>query len=181
MRWQPFAVVAALAAPPLLLAVLVWPSGASAVDAGGDDDEVAAELHPGDSEQGTVSGSASADYLIVGNGENPVRIDVDGAVGLDATLTLVDPESGESLDYNDDTNELDPQLVIDLDDGETVRAEVRSLGGNAGSFEISVRTDDDGADDAGDGGPVETAPPRPNRPGPTVVLPAGPATTIPAG
>lgn len=159
MRWQPFAVTAALLAPPVLLAVAVWPAGGI----GGDGDGVEAELGEGDSEVATTDGFTSTDFLIVGPGQ--LRIDVEGP-GWDPTLTLVDPDSGEQLAYNDDFVDLDPSLAVELDEGETVRAQVRSLTGPPGGrFEISVSATDDLPDaggavggGAGGGGPVAPPP-----------------------
>lgn len=134
-RWQPVAVAAALAAPPVMLTVLVWPSGAA--PAPPREDRVEASLGPGDAIDGNVSGTFSADYEIVGAGDR-LRVAVAGDGGLDTTLTLVDPDTGEQLDFVDDTDGLDPALAVDLDDGDTVIAEVRSLSGRPGSFTISV-------------------------------------------
>jgi hypothetical protein len=172
VRWQPIAVAAALAAPPVALAILVWPTDASAGGGGGSDGEIEASLAPGDSADGTVSGTLSADFEIVGDGSGPLVVRVAGG-GLDSTLTLVDPESGDQLDYNDDTDGLDPALPVELDDGETVVAEVRSLGGEPGSFTISVDLDD-GSDDDGDGAGRDGG-------GGVRVFPPGPATTIVVG
>lgn len=133
MRWQSIAVAAGLAAPPVLLAAAVWPEESSA-DAGFPEAE--AELSPGDRDQGTTNGISSTDYLITGEG--PMRIDVDGPA-FDPTLTLVDPDTGEQLAYNDDSNGLNPSLTVELDEGESVRAQVRSLSGPPGGrFTISV-------------------------------------------
>jgi hypothetical protein len=141
-RWQPFAVLAALAAPPVALAVLVWPSNASASGGPGTDD-VQATLHVGDAVDGDVSGTLTSDYEIVGDGSGPVRVSVVGVDQFDTTLTLVDPDSGDQIDFiDDDGDSLDPALSVDLDDGESAIAEVRSLGGEPGSFTISVASDD---------------------------------------
>lgn len=174
MRWQPFAVGAGFAAPPLVLALLVWPSSASAGadgDGGGDGD-VAAELAPGDAADGTVAGAESVDYLVTGDGDGPVVIVVFGA-GFDSTLTLVDADSGERLDFNDDTIDLDPQLVVELDDGESVVAQVRSLGGEPGSYTIAVDHEGELVEPDGPGGPGVPVP---------LPLPIpGPPTTIAFG
>jgi hypothetical protein len=159
VRWQPFAVAVGLAAPPVLLAIAVWPS-ASAERAGFDDPE--AELTAGDAERGSTNGLSSTDYLITGQGV--LRIDVDGPT-FDPTLTLVDPETGDQLDYNDDSNGLNPSLTVELDEGESVRAQVRSLGGPpGGAFRISVTDAGDGGGVVDDGGGEA----------------GGPATTVPA-
>lgn len=152
------ALTAALLAPPVLLAAAVWPEGGISVGGGGDD-EVEAELGEGDSESATTNGVTSTNFLIVGPGQ--LRIDVLGP-DFDPTLTLVDPDSGEQLAYNDDFVDLNPSLAVQLDDGESVLAEVRSLGGPPGGrFEISVSATED-LPDAGsgvDGGSDPTAPP----------------------
>lgn len=159
-RWQPIAVLAALATPPVALAILVWPSHAAAGGGGGggSDDEIQATLGPGESADGTVSGTFSSDYEILAEGSGVLRISVVGN-GLDSTLTLVDPDSGNDLDFNDDTNGLDPQLLVELEDGESVIAEVRSLNGEPGAFVISVDVDDgeSSGGSGGGGGPPTTA------------------------
>ena len=143
MRWQPFAIAAGLAAPPVALAIAVWPSTSAAERADGATGEPEAELALGDSDRGTTNGIGSTDYLIVGPGL--LRVDVDGP-GFDPTLTFVDAESGEQIDYNDDTNDLNPALAIELDDGESVLAQVRSLGGPpGGAFTITVSEFDEEA------------------------------------
>jgi hypothetical protein len=145
VRWQPIAVTAALLAPPVLLAAAVWPEGGIGGDGG---DDVEAELGEGDSEVATTDGFTSTDFLIVGPGQ--LRIDVEGP-GWDPTLTLIDPDSGEQLAYNDDFQDLNPSLAVQLDDGEVVRAQVRSLGGPPGGrFEISVSATEDLPDVDGD-------------------------------
>jgi len=146
MRWQPFAIAAGLAAPPVALAIAVWPSTSAAERTDGATGEPEAELALGDSDRGTTNGVGSTDYLIVGPGF--LRVDVDGP-GFDPTLTFVDPESGEQVDYNDDTNGLNPALAVELEDGESVLAQVRSLGGPpGGAFTITVSELDDGAQES---------------------------------
>jgi hypothetical protein len=174
-RWQPFAVAAALAAPPVALAILVWPVDASADGGGSDDGEVEATLGPGESADGTVSGTVSSDYEIVGDGSGPLVLRVVGD-GFDSTLTLVDPESDDQLDFDDDTDGADPALSLDLDEGESVIAEVRSFSGEPGSFTILVELDDgSGADDG------ESEGEEGGRGGGVRVFPPGPATTIVGG
>lgn len=154
MRWQPFAVGAALLAPPVLLAAAVWPDDGLGGGAGG----IEAELGEGDSEVATTNGLTSTDFLIVGPGQ--LRISVDGP-GWDPTLTILDPESGVQLGYNDDFDDLNPSLVVELDEGESVRAQVRSLRGPPGGrFEISVRETGDLPDVGGGaiGGGTDGAP-----------------------
>jgi hypothetical protein len=155
VRWQPFAVAAGLAVPPVVLALAVWPSAASDGRGAGFDD-AEAELTAGDDERGTTNGLSSTDYLISGAGV--LQIDVDGPT-FDPTLTLVDPETGAQLDYNDDTNGLNPSLTVELEDGETVRAQVRSLGGPpGGAFTISVTAlGGDGVEGGGDGSATTAA------------------------
>lgn len=143
-RWQPIAVLAGLAAPPVALAVLVWPASAPA--GGSRDGEVEATLSAGDAADGSVSGTLSRDYEIVGDG-GPVRITVAGIPGFDATLTLIDPDSGDQIGFNDDASDgnRDAELTVELGPDETVIAEVRSLGGAPGDFTISVEGLEGGA------------------------------------
>lgn len=169
-RWQPFAVAVALAAPPVVLAILVWPTSVSA------DVEVEATLAPGESADGSVSGTLSTDYEVVGDGSGPVRITVTAEEeGFDATLTLVDPDGGDR-GFNDDTNGVNPELTIDLDDGETVIAEVRSLNGPPGNFTIRVATGDEdevstsGGGGGGRDGGVRVFPPAPGGVATTIII-----------
>lgn len=135
MRWQPVAVAAALAAPPVALLAAVWPSSAEPAN-GGTTGDPEAELEAGETDEGATNGVSSTDYLVTGGGR--LRIDVDGP-GFDPTLTLVDPDSGQQLDFNDDADGLNPSLEIDLGDGGSVLAQVRSLGGPpGGTFTISI-------------------------------------------
>jgi hypothetical protein len=134
VRWQSVAVAAGLAAPPLLLAAAVWPDPGG--EGTGSSAGVEGELGPGDDDRAGTDGLSSTDFLVTGPGV--LRIDVDGPT-FDPTLTLVDPDTGEQLDYNDDSDDLNPSLTVELDEGETVRAQVRSLGGPpGGSFTIRV-------------------------------------------
>jgi hypothetical protein len=172
VRWQPLAVAAGFAAPPILLAAMVWPEPSPA--GGASTNDVEAELEVGDTDRSATNGLSSVDYLVRGDGI--VRIDVDGPA-FDPTLTLVDAESGEQLDYNDDTNGLNPSLVVELDEGEEVRVQVRSLGGPpGGAFTIEVveadASDAVGAGADGDGGILATIPPEV---APTTVVAPAPA------
>jgi hypothetical protein len=145
VRWQPIALTVALLAPPVLLAAAVWPEDGIG---GGAGDGVEAELGEGDRETSSTDGFTSTDFLVVGPGQ--LRIDVEGP-GWDPTLTLIDPDSGEQLAYNDDFVDLNPSLAVELGEGDSVRAQVRSLGGPPGGrFVISVSATDD-APDAGSG------------------------------
>lgn len=161
LRWQPFVVAAGLLAPPVVLAVAVWP--ASAAGGGADDTELAV----GDEATGTVGPGGVTSFEITATEAGRVRIDVLGG-GSDPTLTLLD-DDGNQLDYNDDADGLDPSLQVDLDDGEVIHAEVRSFGGDAMAFTIRVR-EAGGLDDPGDGD-IGT--------GPTAVPAGGPVTTVP--
>jgi hypothetical protein len=166
VRWQPFAVTAALLAPPVLLAAAVWPDGG--IGGGGG---IEAELGEGDSETSTTDGLSSTDFLVVGPGQ--LRIDVAGG-DFDTTLTLVDADSGEHIAFNDDVEGWDPSLVVELDEGASVRAQVRSFDGSPGRFVISVSAADDApelGEGAGAGGTVAPPP----------LLPGQSETTIVAG
>jgi hypothetical protein len=137
VRWQPFAVAALLAAPPVALLGAVWPSSAEPAGGGGaaagDPEE---ELTAGEDAEGATNGISSTDFLITGEGE--LRIDITGPV-FDPTLTLIDPDTGDQLDFNDDSNGLDPSLTVNLGDGGSVLAQVRALGGPPGGpFTIAV-------------------------------------------
>ena len=132
-----------LAAPPLLLAVLVWPSGASAVDAGGDETRSrpsctpatrAAERCPAARRPTTGSWATArpgahrrARRGRLGRDAHPGRSAIRRVARLQRRHQRARPATGHR-----------PRRRRE------VRAEVRSLGGNAGSFEISVRTDDEG-------------------------------------
>jgi hypothetical protein len=149
VRWQPVAVGAGLLLPPVVLAAAVWPDGGGGGGRGPGD--VEAELGPGDAADGTSDGFGPVGYLVTGPGT--LTIDVD-AEGWDPTLTIVDPDSGRQLDYNDDREgSLNSRLVVRLDDDESVVAQVRSLNGPPGGrFTIAVSGGDEGDGDVGSEG-----------------------------
>ncbi len=178
MRWlKGVAVTVLLAAPVALVALVAWPSsseGRAEVRQVGSVPDGA--LVAGDSVGGDVNFGEVASYRVVGDGGN-LRFNVTGAPGFDATLTAVD-DDGDQLAYNDDTNGLDPQVVVELGEGEEMTIEVRELGGNAGGFTLEVTGTDQeasddgpGADAGGRGVPVPLPAPGP----------AGPATTVVVG
>jgi hypothetical protein len=150
MRWQSLAVGAGLLLPPVALAAAVWPDDASGQGPRGG--EIEAELAPGDEDTATSNGVSSIDFLVTGPGT--LTIDVE-ANDFDPTVTTVDPDSGRQLDYNDDRGDgsLNSRLVVDLGDGESVVAQVRSLNGPPGGrFTIAVSGGGDGDGDDGDDG-----------------------------
>lgn len=146
LRWQPFVVAAGLLAPPVALAVAVWPASAS----DGSGEETDASLAVGEETDGTVAGDGVVSFEVTATDDGPVRIDVLGR-GSDPTLRIVD-EGGSELAFNDDSNGLDPSIEVDLEDGQVVHAEVRSFNGDVVNFTIRVRDGDGGADDEGDDG-----------------------------
>ena len=167
LRWQPFAVAAGLLAPPVVLAVAVWPASAS------DGSDTDTELAVGDETDGTVGPGGVASFEITAADDGSVRIDVLGR-GNDPTLTVVD-EDGSELAFNDDTDGLDSSVELDLDEGQVVTAQVRSFSGEPIAFTIRVRAAGDGGDgggDAGGGGFIDVQPAEPRE---------GPATTIVRG
>lgn len=157
LRWQPFVVAAGLLAPPLGLAVAVWPASAS----GGDGGDADTELAVGDDADGTVGPGGVTDYEITVDEDGAVRIDVLGRGG-DPTLTVRD-DDGRELGFNDDTDGLDSSVEVDVDAGQVLHAEVRSFSGEAMAFTIRVRSA--GGGDDGQEGDDEPS--------------AGPGTTIP--
>jgi hypothetical protein len=166
-RWQPFVVAAGLLAPPLGLAVAVWPASAS----GGDGGDADTELAVGDDADGTVGPGGVTVYELTVAEDGAVRIDVLGRGG-DPTLTVRD-DDGRELGFNDDTDGLDSSVEVDVDAGQVLHAEVRSFSGEAMAFTIRVRSagaGDGGGDGGGGGDDGREGDDEPS---------AGPDTTIP--
>ena len=128
-------VVLLLAAPVLLVMAVAWPSGDDAAVDGNTRAEGSGPdgaLVAGDEVEDEIGFGEVAAYDL--GGEGTVRIDVTGL--NDGTLTIRSDE-GRELAFNDDTNGLDPQLTFELT-GDEVTVEVRDLGGNPGSFVLTV-------------------------------------------
>lgn len=153
LRWQPVAAIAGLAAPPVVLAALVWPAGAEGGAGGGDP----IELEIGEAADGQVLGNGVTTYELTAEVDGPVRIDVLGR-GQDPTLTVVDAESGDELGFNDDTDGTDSRLVLDLEEGQVILAEVRSFDGSSIAFTIRARRAAEDDLDGEAGGPGTTIP-----------------------
>jgi hypothetical protein len=138
VRWvRRLLVVLLLAAPVVVVTVVAWPSGSSGGGGGGaraDGSGPDGALVAGDTVEGEVGFGEVAEYRLVGDGR--VRINVRGDQPFDATLT-VRTDDGEEVAYNDDTNGLDPEVVVDAGE-EPLIVEVRELGSNAGSYTLSV-------------------------------------------
>lgn len=153
-------VAAGLLAPPLVLAVAVWPASAGDAGGGGGGSGETSELAVGEEADGSLGAGGVTSYEITAEEPGPVRIDVIGRSG-DPTLTVVD-DDGSQLGFNDDTDGLDSSLELDLEAGQVVRAEVRSFSGEPLAFTIRVATGG-GGDAGGSGdpgpGPVTTVPP----------------------
>ncbi len=134
MRWlRRLGVGALLVAPVIVVAVVAWPEPSPTVEAFDPNDDGGA-LQPGDDLEGDIAFNGVVAYAVVGTGDDLV-VGVRGD-GIDTTLTVLDAESGEQLDYIDDANGLDPELLLSLEEGRAVTVEVRELGGQPGSFTI---------------------------------------------
>ena len=138
VRWvRRLLVVALLAAPVVVVTAVAWPSDRSGGAGGGtreDGSGPGGALVAGDTVAGEVGFGEVAEYRLVGDGW--VRITVQGHQPFDATLT-VRTDDGAELAYNDDTNGLDPEVIVDAGD-EPLVVEVRELGGNAGTYTLAV-------------------------------------------
>ena len=135
MLWVRRVLVALLlAAPVLVVTAIAWPSEGESGD--GDVREEGSgpdgALVAGDTINDEIGFGEVAAYDLAGEGR--VRIDVTGL--NDGTLTIRAAD-GRELAYNDDTNGLDPQVIFELT-GDEVTVEVRDLGGNPGSFVLTV-------------------------------------------
>lgn len=146
LRWQPAVVALALAAPPVGLAVAVWPDSPGGGAAGTSTDPV--PIGTSDQADGSINFQGVAVFEITADDDVTVRVDVLGG-GSDPTLTIVD-DDGDQLGFNDDTDGLDPQVVVDLAAGDVVRAEVRSFSGDPMAFTIRTATDDAAGGSTGD-------------------------------
>jgi hypothetical protein len=138
VRWVRRGLVGVLLALPVVaVAVVAWPDDDG--DAGGDfrADGSGPEgvLVVGDSVEGEIGFGEVAVYRLEGEGRADVS--VAGVAPMDATLTVLD-EDGDQVGFNDDTNGLDPELRVDLDDGQ-LTVEVRDLRGSAAAFTVTVR------------------------------------------
>lgn len=141
--WRRALVALALAAPVLVVLVVAWPEGSGddgavpevVLDAGADVD--LGDLAE-DAEVVDVPAEGAARFTLVGTGA-PITVRAEGRAGFDSTLTVVD-EEGNQLAFNDDSNGLDPEVVVELDDDQRASVEVRSFGGQPGSV-VVVRQD----------------------------------------
>ncbi len=132
--------MALLAAPVVVVTAVAWPAPTPAVE-GQDEEDIDTDtdggpLVPGDELDGEIAFNGVVSYAVVGTGEDLV-VGVQGDA-IDTTLTVLDAESGTQLDYIDDANGLDPELQLSLDEGQEVTVEVRELGGQPGTFTISL-------------------------------------------
>jgi hypothetical protein len=138
VRWvRRLLVVLLLAAPVVVVVLVAWPSGDGRASAGGTREDGSGPdgaLVAGDTVDGEVGFGEVASYRLVGDGR--VRINVRGNQPFDATLTVRTDDRAE-VAYNDDTNGLDPEVVVDAGD-EPLIVEVRELGSNAGTYTLSV-------------------------------------------
>ena len=138
MRWvRRLLVVLLLAAPVVVVTAVAWPSSAGSGGGGGSREDGSGPdgaLVAGDTVDGEVGFGEVATYRLVGDG--PVRINVRGVQPFDATLTVRSDEGAE-IAYNDDTNGLDPEVIVEAGD-EPLTVEVRELGGNPGAYTLSV-------------------------------------------
>ena len=131
-------VVLALAAPVAVVTVVAWPDegfGGGGGNVRQEGSGPGGAVVAGDSVGGTLGFGEVASYRALGSG-GQLRIGVTG-VGFDFTLTVLD-EDGDQLAYNDDTNGLDPEVVVEVDADEEFTIEVRELGGQAAGFTMSV-------------------------------------------
>ena len=138
VRWvRRLVVVLLLAAPVVVVTVVAWPSGSGSgggrgtrEDGSGPDGALVA----GDTVEGELGFGEVASYRLVGDGQ--VRINVRGVQPFDATLTVRSDDGGE-IAYNDDTNGLDPEVVVEAGE-EPLIVEVRELGSNPGTYTLFV-------------------------------------------
>jgi hypothetical protein len=143
MWWQRALVAFALAAPVLVVLVVAWPegSGGDAVPEGtldGVGDVDLGDLAEDAEVDVDVPAQGAARFTLVGTGAR-ITVRAEGRAGFDSTLTVVD-EEGNQIAYNDDSNGLDPEVVVDLDDDQQASVEVRSFGGQSGRV-VVVRQD----------------------------------------
>jgi hypothetical protein len=143
MWWQRALVALALAAPVLVVLVVAWPEGSGGdavpevtLDGVGDVD--LGDLNEDDEVDVDVPAQGAARFTLVGTGAR-ITVRAEGRAGFDSTLTVVD-EEGNQIAYNDDSNGLDPEVVVDLDDDQQASVEVRSFGGQSGRV-VVVRQD----------------------------------------
>ena len=102
----------------------------------------------------TVSGSiwepADIDiYEFQGTAGQPVRIYVDGAIGVDLVTQIFAPDGSFITTADDSGHGLDPEIELTLSNDGSYRVEVFAFGNKIGPYEFSVRTipEDSAADD----------------------------------
>jgi hypothetical protein len=138
VRWlRRVLVVAVLLAPIAMVVAIARPDDGAAAsgEVRGGGSGADGVLLDGDRVHGDLGFGEAARYRATGDG--PTRIGATGG-GADLQITVRAVDGGTELASNDDTNGLDPEVTLDLDDGEPVDVEVRELGGNPASFTLYV-------------------------------------------
>jgi hypothetical protein len=89
----------------------------------------------GDVLAGSVAEDGVATFTAIGVADG-VLIGAQALDGSDLTITVVDAATGEQLEFDDDFNAPDPEVLAFLEEGQVVTIEVRGFAGQPGEFVV---------------------------------------------
>lgn len=93
------------------------------------------EMVLGDVLAGSVAEDGVATFTAIGVADG-VLIGAQALDGSDLTITVVDAATGEQLEFDDDFNAPDPEVLAFLEEGQVVTIEVRGFAGQPGEFVV---------------------------------------------
>jgi len=96
------------------------------------------ELLAGDTVLAQVGEDGVAAFTAAAQFPGTYRIGAQGIDGFDATIRVVDAATGEELAANDDAVGFDPEVLVDLAEGQVVTVEVVGFAGAAGAAVLYV-------------------------------------------
>lgn len=93
----------------------------------------AGEVLLGDVVEGSVGADGVTTFTLVGTADGAL-IGAQALDGSDLTLTVVDPATGNTIEFDDDFNAPDPEVLVFLEEGQVVTIEIREFSGDPGAF-----------------------------------------------
>jgi len=93
------------------------------------------EMLVGDVLAGSVAEDGVATFTAIGVPDG-VLIGAQALDGSDLTITVIDAATGEQLEFDDDFNAPDPEVLAFLQEGQVVTIEVEGFAGQAGEFVV---------------------------------------------
>lgn len=87
----------------------------------------------GDVVSGSVAEDAVATFTAIGVADGTL-IGAQATDGSDLTITVIDAATGIEIEFDDDFNAPDPEVLAFLEEGQVVTIEVRGFGGQPGEF-----------------------------------------------